>query len=138
MGAATDATWEDMQDLHSRFPHAPAWGQADFQAWGLVRPPLKTQDCHNHRKPDDHELDGKTADQTADEQDDGTAEGIQEEGQGAGEAKQDAGGKEGIMPNKAIGDGAKHRPKTSEAQPTLLQQSVGQVAKLSCERGRAV
>ncbi|BAF23169.1 Os08g0210300 [Oryza sativa Japonica Group] len=98
MGAATDATWEDMQDLHSRFPHAPAWGQADFQAWGLVRPPLKTQDCHNHRKPDDHELDGKTADQTADEQDDGTVEGIQEEGQGAGEAEQDAGGEEGIVP----------------------------------------
>lgn len=65
-----------------------------------MRPPLKTQDCHNDRKPDDHELEGMTADQTADEQDDGTAEGIQEEGQGAGEAEQDAGGKEGIMPNK--------------------------------------
>lgn len=30
-GAVEDATWEDMQDIHYRFPQAQAWGQAGFQ-----------------------------------------------------------------------------------------------------------
>lgn len=30
--AAGDATWEDMVDLQTRFPHAPSWGQAGFKS----------------------------------------------------------------------------------------------------------
>nr|CAH67116.1 H0502G05.7 [Oryza sativa] len=32
-----DATWEDLDDLRSRFPAALAWGQANSQGEGLVR-----------------------------------------------------------------------------------------------------
>ena len=28
------ATWEDLEELKQRFPHAPAWGQAGFQGAG--------------------------------------------------------------------------------------------------------
>lgn len=41
-GAATlGATWEDKAALHSRFPHAEAWGQASSQDGGDVRAPDK-------------------------------------------------------------------------------------------------
>jgi hypothetical protein len=33
------ATWEDLEDLHRRFPQAPAWGQAGFQGEGIVNDP---------------------------------------------------------------------------------------------------
>lgn len=31
------ATWEDLEDLKTRFPGLPAWGQAGFQGVGIVR-----------------------------------------------------------------------------------------------------
>jgi hypothetical protein len=34
--APENATWEDVNDLKRRFPHAPAWGQAGFQEGGNV------------------------------------------------------------------------------------------------------
>lgn len=34
--AETLATWEDLDELHQRFPRAPAWGQAVFQEKGNV------------------------------------------------------------------------------------------------------
>lgn len=34
---ASLSTWEDAAALHSRFPAAPAWGQASAQVWGNVR-----------------------------------------------------------------------------------------------------
>jgi hypothetical protein len=30
------ATWEDLDDLHRRFPQAPAWGQAGIQEGEIV------------------------------------------------------------------------------------------------------
>lgn len=35
--AAEDATWENMEDLRTRFPTALAWGQAKFQGEGIVK-----------------------------------------------------------------------------------------------------
>lgn len=32
----TSATWEDLRELQSRFPHAPAWGQASPEDGGNV------------------------------------------------------------------------------------------------------
>jgi hypothetical protein len=34
----TSATWEDYNVLRTRFPNAPAWGQAGTSAGGTVRP----------------------------------------------------------------------------------------------------
>ncbi|KAI4991968.1 hypothetical protein ZWY2020_040354 [Hordeum vulgare] len=31
-----DATWEDLEFLKQQFPHAPAWGQADFQKGKII------------------------------------------------------------------------------------------------------
>jgi hypothetical protein len=36
-GAIEDATWEDEEDLQTRFPRAPAWGRAGFQGREIVR-----------------------------------------------------------------------------------------------------
>jgi hypothetical protein len=33
------ATWEDIDSLRQQFPTAPAWGQAGFQARGIVNDP---------------------------------------------------------------------------------------------------
>ena len=48
---ALDNTWEDLIDLKTRFPYAPAWGQALSQGRGNVststsntRAPITTQD----------------------------------------------------------------------------------------------
>lgn len=41
-GDAASATWEDKEELYSRFPAAPAWGQAGFQGGGDVRVPSTT------------------------------------------------------------------------------------------------
>ena len=38
-GNAASATWEDREELQSRFPHAPAWGQAGSEEPGGVRVP---------------------------------------------------------------------------------------------------
>lgn len=38
--ATTDATWEDLEDLHTRFPDALAWGQANLQGKRIVRGPM--------------------------------------------------------------------------------------------------
>jgi hypothetical protein len=37
------ATWEDKEALRQRFPAAPAWGQADSQAQGVLAPLLSAQ-----------------------------------------------------------------------------------------------
>ena len=40
------ATWEDLEELHQRFPRAPAWGQAGFQGRGSVScTPGDTANC---------------------------------------------------------------------------------------------
>ncbi|BAD87830.1 hypothetical protein [Oryza sativa Japonica Group] len=46
-----------MQDLQFRFPQAPAWGQAGFQEWGLVKPSLQLQEDKVIEKPDVREED---------------------------------------------------------------------------------
>ena len=42
MGDDASATWEDYEELRSRFPAAPAWGQTGFQGGGDVRVPSST------------------------------------------------------------------------------------------------
>jgi hypothetical protein len=37
------ATWEDLEELQQRFPHAPAWGQAAFQGRGIVSSPTANE-----------------------------------------------------------------------------------------------
>lgn len=37
--AVEEATWEDLEDLRTRFPRALAWGQASFQGGGNVKVP---------------------------------------------------------------------------------------------------
>lgn len=39
MGSAASTTWEDRQELRSRFPAAPAWRQASAKGGGGVRSP---------------------------------------------------------------------------------------------------
>lgn len=36
---ASDATWENLEQLRQSFPHAPAWGQAGFEGEGIVSDP---------------------------------------------------------------------------------------------------
>lgn len=39
LGTPSEVTWEDLADLHTCFPAAPAWGQADSQGEGIVSSP---------------------------------------------------------------------------------------------------
>ncbi|XP_066168591.1 uncharacterized protein [Oryza sativa Japonica Group] len=63
-----DSTWEDMEDLCNRFPRALAWGQANFQEWGIVRPSLGRTQAPGGRADDKSEeseelkMDGKADD----------------------------------------------------------------------------
>ena len=41
------ATWEDLEELHQRFPRAPAWGQAGFQGRGSVSRPSPATSAHD-------------------------------------------------------------------------------------------
>uniref|UniRef100_J3MSM6 Integrase catalytic domain-containing protein n=1 Tax=Oryza brachyantha TaxID=4533 RepID=J3MSM6_ORYBR len=56
-GHAEEATWENLEDLKTRFPAAPAWGQAGFQEWGIVRTPsdrrASAEREEQHCVPDD-------------------------------------------------------------------------------------
>lgn len=47
-----EATWEDLEELRNRFPGALAWGQANFQGWGLVRHTLDMIDEQAELIPD--------------------------------------------------------------------------------------
>lgn len=57
-GNAASATWEDREELQSRFPKAPAWGQAGSEDRGGVRVPddqgqtmQKNVGLHQDRRP---------------------------------------------------------------------------------------
>lgn len=41
-------TWEDLQELQTRFPGSPAWGQARFQGEGIVSNPSPTHGPEAH------------------------------------------------------------------------------------------
>lgn len=56
-GDAGSATWEDREELTSRFPRAPAWGQAGSQGGGGVSIP---NDGSVHSKSDDMDDGGET------------------------------------------------------------------------------
>jgi hypothetical protein len=51
------ATWEDLEALRQRFPRASVWGQADFQAGGIVNDLPAT--------PDDQEQEAKEENQVS-------------------------------------------------------------------------
>lgn len=39
------ATWEDLEAIKQQFPRSPAWGQAGFQAGGIVSNLPDDRDC---------------------------------------------------------------------------------------------
>lgn len=54
---AEEASWEDMEELRSRFPRAPAWGQAGFQGRENVSKPEDMPGTHGGSRDDDKEDD---------------------------------------------------------------------------------
>ena len=65
-----EATWEDYEDLRTRFPAALAWGQANSQGEGVVRGPDITEDVavgEKTLKPEEEEETQTSTNETTEE-----------------------------------------------------------------------